>query len=80
MTLGSHHHRFRPVMSGAIAITSLVLVMGAVLRLDVGIAGYAVGALVLVCLAVCGAALWIDGRAGRATARLATQVRRRSRE
>lgn len=56
MTSDSHHRRFAPVMWGAIAITLTALAVVAVYGLDPRIAGYAVGALLVVCLAVCGAA------------------------
>ena len=77
MTRYTHHRRFRSVMWGAIGITFLVLATVAVLRLDPRIAGDAVGTLVLVCLAVCGAAFWFDARASRATTRLIDQLRSR---
>lgn len=72
------HRRFGPVMWGAFGTTFFVLALVAVLRLDSRIAGYAVGALVLVCLVVCVAAFWMDSRAHRATALLADQLRHRS--
>lgn len=78
MTPGSHHRRFGPAMWGAIGVTFFVLALVAVLRLDPRIAGYTVGALVLVCLVMCVAAFWMDSRAARATARLAEQLRNRS--
>lgn len=78
MTPGSHHRRFAPVMWGAIGVTFMILAVVAVYGLDSRIAGYAVGALVLVCLAVCGAAFWLDARTARATTRFVDQLRRRS--
>lgn len=75
MTPGSRHRRFGPVMWGAIGMTLSILALVAVFRLDPRIAGYAMGALVLVCLVVCGAAFWMDSRAERATARLAARMR-----
>ena len=64
-------------MSGGIAITLMILAVVAVFRPDSRIAGYAVGALVLVCLAVCGGALWVDARTTRATDHLAPRFGRR---
>ncbi|HEX6219995.1 MAG TPA: hypothetical protein VF115_02770 [Acidimicrobiia bacterium] len=78
MTPGSHHRQFGPVMWGAIGVTLTVLAVVAVFPLDPQFAGYAVGALVLVCLAVCGAAFWLDARTTRTTKRIADQLRRRS--
>jgi hypothetical protein len=78
MTPGSHHRRFGPVMWGAIGITFMILAVVGVYQLDSRIVGYAVGALVLVCLAVCGAAFWLDTRTARTTERLVDQLRRRS--
>ncbi|HEX6302088.1 MAG TPA: hypothetical protein VF148_16665 [Acidimicrobiia bacterium] len=77
MTPDSHHRRFGPVMWAAIAITFMVLAVVAVYQLDSRIVGYAVGALVLVCLAGCGAAFWLDARTARTTNRAADQLRRR---
>lgn len=78
MTPDSHHRRFGAVMWGAIGITFTLLAVVAVYNLDSRIAGYAVGALVLVCLVVCGAAFWLDSRSARTTKRLVDQLRRRS--
>lgn len=78
MTTDSHHRRFGPVMWGAIGITFMVVALVAAYGLDARVAGYAVGALVLVCLAVCGAAFWLDARTARTTERLVDQLRRRS--
>jgi uncharacterized membrane protein YccC len=78
MTPGSHHHRFGSVMWGTIGITFILLALVAVLGLDPRIAGYAVGALVLICLAVCGAAFWLDARTSRTTDQLVDQLRNRS--
>jgi hypothetical protein len=61
-------------MWGAIGITFFVLALVAVLRLDPRIARYAVGALVLVCLAVCVAAFWMDSRSERAAADFAHRL------
>ena len=77
MNPDSHHRRFSPVMWAAIGVAFMVLAAVAVYRLDPRIAGYTVGALVAVCLAVCGAAFWLDARTARATDRLIDQVRRR---
>ncbi len=74
----SHHLRFGPAMWAATGVSFFVLALVAVLRLDPRIAGYTVGALVLVCLLVCVAAFWMDSRAARATDRLADQLRNRS--
>jgi uncharacterized membrane protein YccC len=65
-------------MWGTIGITFILLALVAVLRLDPRIAGYVVGALVLTCLAVCGAAFWLDARTSRTTDRLVDQLRGRS--
>lgn len=78
MTRDSHHRRFGPVMWGAIGITFMALAVVAVYGLDPRIADYAVGALVLVCLALCGVAFWLDARATRTTERLVDQLCRRS--
>jgi len=78
MKAGSHHRRFGPVMWGTIGVTFMLLALVAVLRLDPRIAGYAVGALILTCLAVCGAAFWLDARTARTTDRLVEQLRERS--
>jgi hypothetical protein len=78
MTPDSHHRRLGPVMWGAIGITFMTLTVVSVYQLDPRIVGYAVGALVLVCLAVCGAAFWLDTRTARTTERLIDQLRRRS--
>lgn len=78
MTPDSHHRRFGPVMWGAIGIAFIALGVVAVSGLDPRIAGYVVGTLVLVCLAVCGAAVWLDNRGARTTARLIEQLRNRS--
>jgi predicted lysophospholipase L1 biosynthesis ABC-type transport system permease subunit len=78
MTPEEHHRRFRPVMWGAIGVSFFLLALVAVLRLDPRIAGYTLGALVLVCLVVCVAAFWMDSRAKRATALLASRLRNRS--
>ena len=78
MTPDSHHRRFGPVMWGSIGVTFMILVVVAVYGLDPRIGGYAVGALVLLCIAVCGAAVWLDTRVARATARLVDQLRHRS--
>lgn len=75
---GSHHRRFGPVMWGAIGVTFMVLAVVAVYGLEPRIAGYAVAALVLVCIVVCGAAFWLDAGTARATTRLVEQLRRRS--
>lgn len=56
----------------------MTLTVVAVYALDPRIVGYAVGALVLTCLAVCGAAFWLDTRTARTTERLVDQLRRRS--
>lgn len=77
MTPGSRHRRFGPVMWGTIGITLSILALVAVLGLDPRITGYAMGALILVCLAVCVAAFWMDSRAERASARLAERTRLR---
>ena len=77
MTHSTHHRRFGPVMWGAIGVTFMVLAVVAVYGLEPQIAGYAVGALVLVCIVVCGAAFWLDARTARATTRLVEQLRRR---
>lgn len=78
MTPDSHHRRFGPVMWGVIGVFFMILAVVAVYGLDPRIGGYAVGALVLVCLAVCGAAVWLDARMTRATTRLVDQLRQRS--
>ena len=78
MTPERRHPRFGPVMWGAIGITFFVLGLVAVLRLDPRIARYAVGALVLVCLAVCAAAFWMDSRSERASSDFAHRLRHRS--
>jgi hypothetical protein len=65
-------------MWGTIGSTFILLALVAVLRLDPRIAGYVVGALVLTCLAVCGAAFWLDARTSRTTDRLVDQLRGRS--
>ena len=78
MTSGSHHRPLGPVMWGAIGITFMILMVVAVYQLDSRIVGYAVGALVLTCLAVCGSAFWLDARTARTTERLVDQLRRRS--
>lgn len=64
-------------MWGAIGITFMILAVVAVYNLDTRIAGYAVAALVLVCLAVCGVASWFDARTGKTTRQLIDQLRRR---
>jgi hypothetical protein len=63
-------------MWGAIGVAAFVLTMVAVLGLDPRIAGYTAGLLVLACLASCGAAVWLDAQAARATARLSSGLRR----
>lgn len=78
MTPRSHHRRSGLVMWGTIGITLMILGVIAVYESDTRIAGYAVGALVLACLAVCGAASWLDASAARTTGRLVHQLRRRS--
>ena len=78
MNTGSHHRRFGPIMWGAIGVAFMIMAVVAVYRLVPQIAGYTVGALVLVCLAVCGTAFWLDGRNARVTDRLVDQLRRRS--
>ncbi len=78
MTPDSDHRRFRPVMWGAIGINSMILTVIAVYALDPRIAGYAVGALLLFCLAVCGFAFWFDAGTTRTTDRLVDQPRHRS--
>ena len=78
MSPDSYHRRFGPVMWGAIGITFMFVAVVATYGLDARVAGYAVGALVLVCLAVCGAAFWLDARTARTTERLVDQLRRRS--
>jgi hypothetical protein len=65
-------------MWGAIGINFMILTVVAVYALDPRIAGYAVGALVLICLGVCGPAFWLDSRTARTTERLVDQLRRRS--
>jgi hypothetical protein len=65
-------------MWGVIGVTLMILAVVAVYGLDPRIAGYAVGALVLMCLAVCGAAFWLDARTTRTTDRLVDQLRGRS--
>lgn len=78
MTPSSHHRQSGPVMWGAIGIAVMILAVVAVYRLDPRIAGYAVGALVLVCLATCGAAFWLEARTARTTQRFVDQLHRRS--
>lgn len=78
MTPGSYHRRFGPVMRGAIGVAFMVLAVVAIYGLDPRIAGYVVGVLVLICLAVCGAAFWLDTRTARTTDRLVDQLRHRS--
>lgn len=78
MTPDSHHRRFGPVMWGAIGVTIMTLTVVASYQLDPRFAGYAVGALVLVCLALCGAAFWLDARTARTTERIVEQLRRPS--
>ena len=56
MSPGARHGWSSAVMWGAIAVTVFVLVVVAVFRLDPHIAGYAAGALILVCLLTCVAA------------------------
>jgi hypothetical protein len=63
-------------MWGAIGVAAFVLTMVAVLRLDPRVAGYTAGLLVVACIFSCGAAVWLDSRAARATARLADGLRR----
>jgi hypothetical protein len=65
-------------MWGAIGITVFVLALVAVLRLDPRIARYAVGALVLVCLAVCVAAFWMDSRSEQASSDFTHRLGHRS--
>jgi hypothetical protein len=77
MTPGSHHRRLGPVMWGAIGITFMILSVVAVYALDPRIVRYAVGGLVLICLAVCGAAFWLDARMTPSTTRLVDRLRRR---
>lgn len=67
MTPDSHHRRFGAVMWGTIGITFMILGVVAVHKLDSRIAGYAVGGLVLACLAACGAAFWLYSRTARTT-------------
>lgn len=74
----SHHRRFRPLMWGAIGITFMILAVVAVYQLDPRIAGYAVGGLILVCLAVCGVAFWLDARTARSTNRAVDELHRTS--
>ncbi|MEX2324039.1 MAG: hypothetical protein WEA29_09755 [Acidimicrobiia bacterium] len=77
MTPGSHNSRFGPVMWGVIAIAVMILAVVAVYQqLDSRVVGYAVGALVLVCLAVCGATFWLDTGSVRTTKRSVDQLRR----
>jgi hypothetical protein len=66
-------------MWGAIAVTVFVLVVVAVFRLDPHIAGYAAGALILVCLLTCVAAFSMGSRSERATTRLTDRIRNQSR-
>lgn len=77
MSPDSHHRRFSAVMWATIGVAFMVLAVVAVYRLDPRIAAYSVGALVVVCLAMCGAAFGLDARPARATDRLIDQVRRR---
>lgn len=64
-------------MGAAIGIALMVLTV-VVYGLDTRIAGYVVGVLVLMCLAVCGAAFWLDTRTARTTDRLVDRLRHRS--
>lgn len=75
MTPDSHRRWFGAVMWGAIGITFMILAVVAVYSLDSRIAGYAVGALVLFCLAVCGAAFWLDSRTAATTRQFIDQLR-----
>jgi hypothetical protein len=75
---GSHYRRFGPIMWGAIGVAIMIMAVVAVYRLDPQIAGYTVGVMVLVCLALCAATFWLDGRTARATDRLVDQLRQRS--
>jgi hypothetical protein len=63
-------------MWGAIAVTVFVLALVAVFRLDPRTAGYAAGALILVCLLTCVAAFSMGSCSGRATARLTDRIRK----
>lgn len=78
MISGSHQRRFGAVMWGAIGIAFMILAVVAFYRLDSRIAGYAVGALVLVCLALCGAAFWLDSRTAANTRQFIDRLRQRS--
>lgn len=78
MTRGSRHSRLGAVMWGAIGITFMALAVVAIYGLDTRVAGYAVGALVLVCLAVCATAFWLDTRTARTTTRFLNRLRDRS--
>lgn len=78
MTVDPGHRRLGSVMWGAIGVTFMILAVVAVYRLDSRIAGFVVGALILTCLTVCGAAVWLDIRSAGTTTRLVNQLRRRS--
>lgn len=78
MTHDSHHRRNGPLMWGAIGVTLAVLTVVYALQLDSRIFGYVVGALLVVCLAVCMAAFWMDTRADRAHTDLVDRFRNRS--
>lgn len=76
--VGSYHRRFSLIMWGTIGVAFMAMTIVAVYGLDTEIAGYAFGILVLVCLAVCGAAFWLDARTARATNRLVDKLHHRS--
>jgi hypothetical protein len=74
----SHHHRFGPIVWGAIGVAVTVLTVIAVNRGDTRIASYTIKILVLVCLAVCRTTLRLDARTRRATDQLVDQLHHRS--
>jgi hypothetical protein len=76
MSSGARHGWSGAVMWGAIAVTVFVLALVAVFRLDPRTAGYAAGALILVCLLTCVAAFSMGSCSGRATARLTDRIRK----
>lgn len=77
MSKASHHHRFRPLMWAAIGISFAAVTMATVLRLDPRIAGYVVGGLIVVCLAVCVLAYWLDARTGRTSRQMLDDLSQR---
>lgn len=78
MSKASHHYRFRPLMWTAIGLSFVAVAMATVLNLDPRIAGYVVGGLIVVCLAVCVFAYWLDARTGRVSRQMLDELSQRN--